>query len=137
VADCLMTGTNGADAVRFSYTKAGSSQETVFTVTMTNGWGHADNLAFGCFTQGTGATFTFEAGDGFTMLGQTVGSSSTAGLGTEYGRDGDNDVDMALTLSNTAIWSAVVLEIVGAANIPAAVATLRRTRRRGLNTRIN
>lgn len=139
VADCLLTGTNGEDAIADFYTSATpSGTSTSHSVTLTNGWGADDNRAVAAFHHAS-ASATFIAGTGFTLLGQTLGSGFNAGLATEYGRDVDTGVDMSAI--DAVAWRAVVAEIAGGGGSapppdPETV-LLTRLRRRGLNGGVN
>jgi hypothetical protein len=135
IADCLLTGTNGADAIVQSANDAGGAAAS-FSLTFGSAWDDDDNLALAAFVIGTSSN-TLTAGTNFTMLGQVHGSGASAGLGVEYGRDADLVVDMSAASNGS--WRAIAVEIAGAADGagPDPAIVLRRTRRRGLNQRIN
>jgi hypothetical protein len=135
VTDCLLTGTNGADAIVQSDSDFTASNATSYSATFDSAWDDDDNRALAGFVQGDSAA-SFTAGTNFTMLGQVAGSGPASSLGVEYGRDSDLVVDM--TSAANSFWRVIALEIAGAADGAGPGATvLRRVRRRGLNARIN
>lgn len=136
VADCLLSGSNGVDAFVQSVTGfTPGASTTSFELTLPSPFSHAHNRAFGAFALG-GVAQTLFAGSNFAILGQASGNGPPTSLATEYGRDGDLIVDM--TTTPAAFWRAIAVEIAGEADVPApSDVILRRTRRRGLNSRIN
>jgi hypothetical protein len=137
ITDCLLTGTNGADAIEQSKTGASGGTASSYSLTFDATWDHADNRALAAFSHNSDSR-TFTAGTNFTLLGQTLGTGSSTGFATEHGRDSDDAVDIDAG-GGALVWIGVVSEIVGAADAPppSASIVLRRTRRRGINTRIN
>jgi hypothetical protein len=131
VADCLLTGTNGADAIvqTKAAVNAGSSSHSV---TFDSAYDDAENRAFGVFTHNS-ATKAFTAGSNYAVLGQTLGSGSNAGLCSLHGRDGDLVVDVTTT-DGSHSWVGLIAEIAGAADGAPPSADLQSfIRRRGFN----
>jgi hypothetical protein len=137
VTDCLVTGTNASDAVVQTKTNTNVSIGTL-SITFNSGYGATDNRAFGAFRHSSDVR-QFVAGTNFIRLGQALGSSANQGLCTLYGRDSDTVVDCTTDTGLSLVWGGVAVEIAGADDSapPDPDLILPRTRRRGLNARIN
>jgi hypothetical protein len=130
VADSVLTGTNGADAVAQSKTSAPASTGTTATVTFDGAYGHADNKSLAGFIVGAGRTLT--AGTNFTLLSQVVMSSPSGTVGVIYGRDSDLVSDISWTSGTQR--AGMALEIVGgSAAAPPSVTALPQLNTRGFN----
>lgn len=112
VTQCLLTGTNGANAIR--QTKTGEVGGTSQTLTFDAAWGHADNRAFGAFA--LSANRGIAAGAGMTLLGSIGGGSDGSALGTLAGRDGSSLSVTATQDGASANWLSIIAEIVGASD---------------------
>jgi hypothetical protein len=110
VADSVLTGTNGADAVAQSKTQQHASTGTTASVTFTNAWGHDDNRALAGFVLDAGRIVT--PGTNFSTVSSVIMSSPSETLSIVSGRDSDLVVDISWT--TTCRRSEVAIEIVGA-----------------------
>jgi hypothetical protein len=113
VADCTLTGTNGADGIAQSKATVSGPNTALFTVTGDSAWGATDNRAVGFFF--TGATRTLSAVSPATLLDELASTPTGSGYASLYGRDGTNPTLAAqFTTGSNAGWSAGLVEIVGA-----------------------
>jgi hypothetical protein len=136
VGDCILTGVNGADAiVQFVVDTTPSGIETTFDITLA-AFAGVDNRPAAVFALNDGETLS--ATGNTTLLGQTTGTGPESTMASAY-----SAVAGAVTLNLSAVgagafWRGIAVEIAGSADVPAPVdVILRRTRRRGLNSRIN
>lgn len=139
VNDCVLTGTNGADAIPQAAATDSDTTGTVTTLLLSTAWTHADNRGLSFFYNSDGGSGTsYAANDtGFTSLGSAVGGSSdNAGhIAGFYGRNGSN-LDLGATYSSAGtIRVGIGIEI--AAAVAANVAAYTRVRRRTLSGGLN
>jgi hypothetical protein len=132
VTDCLLTGTNGADAIVQTKTGASVGSASSYSLTFDATWDDDDNRALGAFSHSS-STQAFVAGTNFAILGQAIGSGTSTGIATEHGRDSDDAVD--ITSAGSLVWTGIISEIAGASDTPppAAPTALPLANRRGFN----
>lgn len=130
IADCVLTGTNGADGIIQSKTNAPASTGTTCTVTLDNAFGHADNLILAGFGLNGGRLLT--PGTNFTAVSAVILSSPSGTLGVQSGRDSDLIADLSWTTGCQR--AGIALEIVGAtAAAGPSATTFPQLNTRGLN----
>jgi hypothetical protein len=110
VADCVLTGTNGANSVAQSKASSLGANAEAHSVTFDNAWGHADNRALVGFSLNAQRTIT--VGTNFSSLASVVQSSPAGSLLAITGRDSDLVADISWTTSCLA--NGIAVEIVGA-----------------------
>jgi hypothetical protein len=123
IEDCLLSGTNGADAVVQSDDYSNTSG-VALTLTLPGAWAGIDNrgIAF-YFCAGTSVTFTSDASYAELSYHSISGISHTA----FHGRDGSG-VDLSGTASAGGVKLAMGIEIAGAVDVPADPVTFQYSR---------
>jgi len=136
VADALLTGTNGADAIGQAVITAGALTGTALPIVLGDAWDGTDSRGLVCWFKANNTTITLTA-SGFTQLASTAVSGFT--LTAFHGRDA-----AALDLSATAgassgTYLGIGLEVAGAADDVATPVTFDYpgVRQTGLNGRLN
>jgi hypothetical protein len=142
VADCLLTGTNGADALPQAVVTDSDLTGALSVLTLGSAWADADSRGLSFFygsSGSSGITWTpTEAG--FTSLGSfSSGTGDNAGnYAALHGRNG-TVLELGASSSQTDIRVALGFEVAGAGDEAATPVTFDypRVRQTGLNGRLN
>jgi hypothetical protein len=131
VADCLLTGTNGSDAIPQAVVTDSDTTGTACVLTLGTAWASADSRALSFFYGTSGSTPTWTPTEsGFTSLGTFAsGSADNAGnYAAFYGRGATLEIGASTSISAD-IRVALGIEIAGAIDPETGLSAYPRVRR--------